>query len=496
MPSLDRFMVARSQLDQDDVAWLSAVVEEWQILADMSFSDLILWVPDENPSIYWAAAQVRPDTGPTALEDDVVGESVAFDDENLVTEAFMSGQMCETSDNKLSAGIPVDVWAIPVIRHDEVIAVVERHTNQMGVRAPGSTEDNYLEIAGILSEMLHHGRFPLFPGHDRALAPGVTDGVLRVATTGMVTYASPNALSAFRKLGLTGDLDGEYLIPVVRELCPNLQDVGQTVGLDLEGRSLRETDIENSEATLRARVIPLRTWLDDFEVPAGTLILVRDLTELRTRDRQLVTKDATIREIHHRVKNNLQTVAALLRLQSRRMTNDDAKLALKQAMARVAAIAVVHEILSQNFDDEVEFDEVVDRILRMVGDVAASSGRVIARREGSFGKVRADIATPLSLATTELCQNAIEHSLASSSGEVVVHPYREQGRLIVEISNDGKPLPEGFSLSDHRKSLGLSIVRTLVQDLGGTFTLQNNPEGKGTCATISARLDQPSATAE
>ncbi|MDN6618836.1 MAG: ATP-binding protein [Corynebacterium variabile] len=127
----------------------------------------------------------------------------------------------------------------------------------------------------------------------------------------------------------------------------------------------------------------------------------------------------------------------------------------------------------------------------MVGDVAASSGRVVARREGSFGKVRADVATALSLATTELCQNAIEHSLASSSGEVVVHPYRRAGLLIVEIWNDGKPLPEGFSLSDHRKSLGLSIVTTLVQDLGGTFTLENNPDGRGTRATISARVDQP-----
>ncbi|AXE38665.1 sensor histidine kinase [Acidipropionibacterium virtanenii] len=490
MPALDRFMVSRSRLSKNDVGWLGQLVEDWQILADMSFSDLILWIPDEDPNIFWAAAQIRPDTGPTALEEDVVGESVSYDDENLVTEAFMSAEMCETSNNKLSAGIPVDVWAIPVIRHDEVIAVVERHTNQMGVRAPGSTEDNYLEIAGIISEMLHHGSFPIFPNHDRALAPRVTDGVIRVATTGMVTYASPNGLSAFRKLGLSGDLDGEYLIPVVRELCPNLRDVGQTVGMDLDGKSLRETDIENAEATLRARVIPLRTWLDDFEVPAGTLILVRDLTELRSRDRQLVTKDATIREIHHRVKNNLQTVAALLRLQSRRMTSEDARLALKQAMGRVSAIAVVHEILSQNFEEEVDFDEVADRILKMVGDVAASSGRVIARREGSFGKVHADAATALSLATTELCQNAIEHSLGSSSGEVVVRPHKENGFLVVDIVNNGKPLPEGFSLSDHRTSLGLSIVTTLVEDLGGTFTLENNPDNRGTCARISvARQD-------
>lgn len=490
MPAINRLVADRTSLAAADITWLEELVDDWQMLADTSFSDLILWVPDKDPNVFWAAAQVRPDTGPTALEDDVVGESVSYDDESLVTEAFMSAEMCETSDNKLSAGIPVDVWAIPVIRHDDVIAVVERHTNQMGVRAPGSTEDNYLETADILSEMLHHGRFPLFPDFDRALAPKVTDGVIRVASTGMVTFASPNALSAFRRLGLTGDLDGEYFIPMVRDLCPKVREVGQSFTLDLEGRWLSETDIENSEATLRARVIPLQTWLDDVEVSAGTMILIRDLTELRDRDRQLVTKDATIREIHHRVKNNLQTVAALLRLQSRRMKNPDAKEALRQAMGRVSAIAVVHEILSQNFEEQVAFDEVADRILHMVGDVAASSGSVAARREGSFGSVPAETATALSLVTTELCQNAIEHSLDSSSGNVIVRPYRTEDSLVVDIVNDGSLLPEGFSLDQHRSSLGLSIVTTLVQDLGGTFTLENNPDGVGTCAKLMIPLDR------
>ena len=285
-------------------------------------------------------------------------------------------------------------------------------------------------------------------------------------------------------------MDGEYLIPTVRELCPRLREVGQSLTLDLEGRWLTETDIENSDATVRARVIPLQTWLDDVEVSAGTLILIRDLTELRDRDRQLVTKDATIREIHHRVKNNLQTVAALLRLQSRRMSNSDAKDALKQAMGRVSAIAVVHEILSQNFEEQVAFDEVADRILHMVGDVAASSGSVVARREGSFGEVPAETATALSLATTELCQNAIEHSLDSSSGNVIVRPHRTDDALVVDIVSDGKPLPEGFSLDNHRSSLGLSIVTTMMQDLGGTFTLEDNSDRVGTCARLVIPLQR------
>ena len=260
MAGINHVALEHCNLGPDDIAWLRCLVDEWQILADCSFSDLILWLPTDDPAVFWAGAQVRPDTGPTALESDVVGEFTAYDDEALVTEAYMSVDMCETSDNKISAGIPVDVCAIPVLRDDRVIAVVERHTNRMGVRAPGSTEDNYLEIANILSEMLYHGEFPMFPSSNPALAPRITDGVVRVATTGTVTYASPNAVTAFRKLGLTGDLEGEPFLPVVRSLCTDVQEIGQSIGLDLEGGSLRETDIENKQATLRTRVIPLYSW--------------------------------------------------------------------------------------------------------------------------------------------------------------------------------------------------------------------------------------------
>ena len=113
-------------------------------------------------------------------------------------------------------------------------------------------------------------------------------------------------------------------------------------------------------------------------------MLCRDVSDLRSKERLLVTKDATIREIHHRVKNNLQTVAALLRMQARRISSPEAKVALNDAMSRVSSIAIVHETLSQAFDEIVEFDRVADGLLRMVGDVAASWGGVSAVRRGQL----------------------------------------------------------------------------------------------------------------
>jgi len=338
-------------------------------------------------------------------------------------------------------------------------------------------------VSNVLTDMLWHGIFPTEPPSITSVSPKVGDGLIRTDERGVVTYASPNATSAYRRLGLVGDLTGENLRDVIDRLGGQPEETARGPK-DSFGRRARESTIDLADASVRLRILPLT--LDG--APDGSVTLCVDVSVLRERERRLVTKDATIREIHHRVKNNLQTVAALLRLQSRRMDNPEAKAALKEAVSRVQSIAVVHEILSQSYDETVRFDAVADQLLAMVGDVAAASGTVRSRREGSFGLVPADAAASLALALTELCQNAVEHGLGSSSGSVLVKPRREGGTLIFDVVNDGKPLPDDFTIGA-TNSLGLSIVTTLVEDLGGTFTLTNNPDGRGTTARIVVQLD-------
>jgi two-component sensor histidine kinase len=207
------------------------------------------------------------------------------------------------------------------------------------------------------------------------------------------------------------------------------------------------------------------------------LVLLRDVTELRRRDRELVTKEATIREIHHRVKNNLQTVAALLRLQARRIEAPDAKAALEEAVRRVGSIAIVHETLSQSPEEMVAFDEIADRLGRMVTEVSAIGERVRVRRTGSFGILPSEAATALAMVLTEVLQNAVEHGYDAdarppgSPGVIVVSARRLVGRLHVVIEDDGRGLPDDFD-SDRSTHLGLSIVRTLVEsELGGLIEI-------------------------
>ena len=240
-------------------------------------------------------------------------------------------------------------------------------------------------------------------------------------------------------------------------------------------------------AALIARSIPLRP--DGEHI--GALVLVRDVTDLRRRDRELITKDATIREIHHRVKNNLQTVAALLRLQARRIDAPEAKSALEEAVRRVGSIAIVHEILSQSPEEQVAFDDIADRLGRMVTEVSALGERVRVRRTGSFGILPSEAATALAMVLTEVLQNAVEHGYdadRSEPGTIVVSARRIVGRLHVTVEDDGRGLPEDFD-PELSTSLGLSIVRTLVEsELGGV--LEIGPAVGQSGARVSVDLPQ------
>ena len=284
---------------------------------------------------------------------------------------------------------------------------------------------------------------------------------------------------------MVGDLLGAHLGSTVARLAaaPGALDeprASAALAAVLRFGEPRESEVEAQGATVLLRAIPLAPGGER----RGALVLVRDVTELRHRDRQLMGKDATIREIHHRVKNNLQTVAALLRLQARRVGSPQARAALEESVRRVASIALVHETLSQGLEGTVPFDEVADRVLAMCSEVAAPEAEVVVRRRGSFGELPAEVATALAMVLTELVQNAVEHGYpAPAGGEIEVRADREAAGLLVEVRDDGAGLPAGFDL-DASTALGLRIVRTLVEgELRGTLALRPR-EGGGTLARL------------
>ncbi len=476
VPTLDELARAHTDRDEADLAWLHLLLADWQIIADLSFADLVLWLPDREEKGFWAAAQMRPTTGPTALLDDVMGTFVPVGRRRMLDTAWAQGRLIREGDPEWRDDVPVRVEMIPVRREDRVIAIVARNTNLLGVRTPSRLELSYLQTAADLTQMIAHGFFPS-PGQrsDHADTPRVGDGFMRLDAAGRVAYASPNALSVYRRLGDRGDLAGHHLADLTRQLVPpRRRPDEETLSAVLGGSLHRDTELGTEGVSLIVRSLPLRPQGDRI----GAVILLRDVTDLRRRDRELVTKDATIREIHHRVKNNLQTVAALLRLQARRMDTPDAKSALEEAVRRVGSIAIVHETLSQAVEENVDFDEIADRLGRMVTEVSAVGEQVQVIRSGSFGVLSSEVATALAMVLTEVLQNAVEHGYPEErAGKITIDARLLVGRLHVSVEDDGVGLPDEFDV-DTTVNLGLSIVRTLVEsELGGQFTMGPGPNG-------------------
>jgi two-component sensor histidine kinase len=490
MPTLNDLARRYTALTPADVEWLHALVSDWQLLADLSFADLVLWAPLQDSSGWVALAQMRPTTGPTTFHDDVVGSFAATGARPFLESARRERRICREGDPEWTRGVPVRRESIPVTREGQVIAVIERSTNLSSARTPSRLELTYLKGADDLAQMVASGMFP-WPGQQPALvrSPRVGDGLLRLGRSGKVSYASPNALSAYRRLGLAADLVGAELGPLTARLCAPGRPTDDSLMVTASGRAPRETEVEGNGSVVQLRAIPLVV----NGLRTGALVMVRDVTELRRRERELMTKDATIREIHHRVKNNLQTVAALLRLQARRLEAPEARAALEEAVRRVGSIATVHETLSHAPEEIVDFDEVAERVVAMAGEVSTAEARVKPILNGRFGLLPSAVATPLALVLAELLQNALQHGLAQSpeagqDGMLEVTVTRAADRLTVLVQDNGVGLPQEFDL-DSATSLGLQIVRTLVlAELGGRLEVKPRAGG-GTRAVVDLPLD-------
>jgi two-component sensor histidine kinase len=474
MASIEDYVKGRSPLTDLHIHRLRELIADWQLLSDLSFADLILWVPLRKdfktwPTGYVAVAHIRPTTAATLFANDVIGDEIEWGSRPYIDQALSGAEIIRDTEPEQRDGHLVKEETIPVIADGHVIAVISRHRDADLMRQPSRLELNYREIAHSLYAMIAEGTFP-DPDAQSFFdsAPRVGDGLIRIDVNGTVSYASPNARSAFSRLGWINELEGHNLGTVAESISKVRPDAHEeSISGGLSGKTLNRVEIENAGGTIDFTALPL--WKGGDRT--GAIVLLNNVTELRRRERELVTKDATIREIHHRVKNNLQTVSALLRLQARRIQDPAAGAALDEAVRRIASIALVHETLSNSPDASVAFDDVLDSLVSHALDLSPRMGELSIEREGVAGSLEPRIATPLALVITELIHNALEHGLAEKGSLLRIETENEQGSMRVAISDDGVGLPDGFDITSS-PNLGLQIVRTLTEnELRGTLTL-------------------------
>jgi two-component sensor histidine kinase len=479
MASIEEYVEGRTPASAEEILKLRELVADWQLLSDLSFADLILWVPLRKddaswPSGYIAVAHIRPTTAATVFSNDVIGDEIQWGERFYIDQALSNAEIVRNTEPQLVGELMVKEETIPVTMGEKVIAVISRHRNAELMRQPSRLELNYREIAHELYRMVAEGNFPYNnAGTLFDPTPRVGDGLVRLDVNGTVSYASPNARSAFSRMGWTNELEGYSLGEIAEKVSREKNDASEeALVTSLSGRALRRVEVENLGGVIDLIVLPIIAGPNRV----GAIILMNNVTELRRRERQLVTKDATIREIHHRVKNNLQTVSALLRLQARRIDDPSASQALNEAVRRIASIALVHETLSSSADSSVDFDDVLDRLVAHALELTPRMSELKISRNGTVGLLESRIATPLALVITELIYNALEHGLESEGSKLDINIERRDKKVLVTITDDGVGLPAGFTLAES-SNLGLQIVRTLTEnELRGSLTLISDEE--------------------
>ena len=214
MPHLETYLRERSPLDQNQLRRIRELTSDWQLLADLSFADLILWVPLRKdfkswPTGYVAVAHIRPTTAATVFPQEVIGEEISWGSRPRIDQALSGAEIIRDAQPEKFGELLIKEETIPVIFNEQVIAVISRHRNAELMRQPSRLELNYREVAHKVYRMVAEGTFP-YTEHSELFDPAVRvgDGLIRLDINGVITYASPNAKSAFNRMGLAGELEG------------------------------------------------------------------------------------------------------------------------------------------------------------------------------------------------------------------------------------------------------------------------------------------------
>lgn len=463
-----------SHLTPADREHISRFLGDWQLIADVSFADLLLSIPTDDGDIL-IVRHCRPATVGTSYSEDIAGDiytgklaqtaRACFDDQGIRSVRFEGRE--HTIYPIVNEGRPIALLDV----------VVSANRPEFSSTFPIIGANTYIEISDMLLTMVTTSEFP-HPDSSTAYRhgmPRLTDGFIHLDADGIVLYASPNAISNFHRIGLTGSLVGQNMADMIFGVVGGRSVLDEALSSVAGGLAPWFSEVETATAILALRSVPLLARGERL----GAMLLCRDITEIRRREQELVTKDATIREINHRVKNNLQTVSALLRMQARRASQSDTQAALSEAQRRVATIAFVHQVLSQRIDEQVSFDEIVGPLLDMASDIAIAGDKVNVIVEGNFGKIGAAQTTALAVVLNELISNAIEHGLPNG-GTIYVRGVRTANYLHVQVSDDGI----GVGEDGPKRGLGISIVETLVAgELHGSIRWENGESG-GTCVSL------------
>ena len=470
-----------SGVSERDAARFSRISQVIPILADLSRADILIGVPRAHNQIE-IIAQAQPHSVAPVHRVALIGQHLTRREASALFRAIDARQFArglrEYPPAEVGSGeggpAPVVQEAYP-IENDEgrVVGGMLVETNLLESERLKRRSEVFQRVLKTFQQSGLRGE----PEGIEKLTPfGVHDGVIVADIDGIIRYMSGIVTNLYRTIGYGEPLVGKPLSYL------ELQD-DELVRQALATRRCVQVETQERGRTWVKKVVPIvrteRASLFGQARQSSLLafLLIHDDTEAREREQELLIQATMIKELHHRVKNDLQTVASLLRMQARRLQTTEAKGALAEAVNRILSIAVIHEFLSVQDTRAINLREVAQRIIaQMQTGILDPERRIHLTLEGPNIYLPARQATSCALVINELLQNALEHGYDSrTTGGTIALTFEDHGDAVgLIVHDDGRALPPDFSL-DHVDSLGLRIVQTLVtQDLKGQFDLQSD----------------------
>ncbi len=481
-------LLQHNSVSPRDVGLLRRVASGLDLLADVSHSDLLLYVKSGDAALILAQAQ--PTSVSPIYQDSMVGQAASRHSDPTIHKALFHSKMLHAARGHIIRGAPTIQDTYPVHNaQGELIAVL---SSEMNILEYERRRKKSPILRHAITRLHYHILRGGLQGPDQLSRIGENSATMVIDTDARILYISSLAEQLYRKLGYTTNLLGRRLSEL---------DTNEHVCFKAMERELcLQHKIEEHNLVWIKWVVPLpaeppHTLLDRLlrrERQVGiALVMIQDITEEYRKEQVLRVKSALIREIHHRVKNNLQTIAALLRMQARRTGSAEVLDMLKQSINRILSIALVHEFLSRSGPSEddtslISIKEVTQRIVSEVTQGILDPIKSIhISLEGIDIWLPPQQATSCALVVNELLQNAVEHGFETKNeGTIKLFLREEADQAVIEVVDTGQGLPLQFDI-DRDGSLGLQIVQTLVrEDLKGSFTLRDT-DG------VSARVSFP-----
>jgi len=487
---MDDAVYQNCELSEQDIEQLQKIELGMPILADISRADLLLFCRTRAGDAL-VATQAKPHSVSPVYSGFLVGQRFTSSQRPSVLRALLRGWFVRGEVTPIPRGAPVVQEIHPISgqrSNGKPIAVLSIETNLIEWERHLRRKKPFQIALRQLQYMLLNG---WLDGGEGLSSFGEHDGIVVVDAQKRVIYISGVATNLYRKLGYMGELVGERIA--------NLETDDETlIARVLNDRYCLEEETQEQQRIWKKKAIPLLsdgsgeaslwgklTWFHtDRPRVVGAMMTVHDLTDERLREREMNIKSTMIQEIHHRVKNNLQTIAALLRLQARRVGSEESKQILQESINRILSVAVVHEFLSRPEANSINIRDVSQRIISQVQQGLLDPDKSIRIEfNGPSIYLTPQQTTSCALLVNELIQNAVEHGYESKTSGVISVNLADRGdSVMIEVADDGGGLPSGFDLG-HDVSLGLRIVQSLAtDDLRGQFELKNS--GNGTSAIV------------